>query len=369
MRNKIIGIFVCMLLISACEIVLADWEPGDGHKMHFPQLPNPEGFDVDFGFGPIGDDWQCSETGTVDDIHFWISWFWDDPLPIQEISVSIWSNNPVGPHGWSEPLEMLWERVFYPGEFIEAGPWPGNQLWLLPWGEIIPQPHGLYWQINIPEIEDPFIQDEGEIYWLIIHIPYFDEMTVGWKTSLDWFMDHAVWFNGVEWMMIDGYDLAFVITGEQIPPPEPDLDCDGDLSWTGVKPGSTVYGSITVENIGEPGSLLNWEISKWPIWGTWTFNPQDGINLTSGDSTTVNVTVVAPTIKSIALYRGEIGTLDEEYTGIVKIIDKDNNSDFCEIDVYMKTPRNTAFNFYLLLVRFLENHPFLFPVLRNILGL
>ena len=39
MRKKIIGIFVCMLLIGATTVAIADWEEGDGHKMHFPQLP------------------------------------------------------------------------------------------------------------------------------------------------------------------------------------------------------------------------------------------------------------------------------------------------------------------------------------------
>ncbi len=25
---------------------LADWDPSDGHKMHYPQLPDPVGWDV-----------------------------------------------------------------------------------------------------------------------------------------------------------------------------------------------------------------------------------------------------------------------------------------------------------------------------------
>ena len=152
-----------MLLMSVSTIAVAHWNEGEPYKMHWPQLPDPNGFDVDFGFGPLGDDWQCIETGTVDDIHFWISWFLDDPLLIPEIYVEIWSNNPVGPSGWSEPLELLWERTFVPGQFIEAGPWPGNQRWMTPFGEIPPPLHFFYWQINIPDIDDPFIQQEGEI--------------------------------------------------------------------------------------------------------------------------------------------------------------------------------------------------------------
>ena len=55
--------------------VLADWDPGDGHKMHFPQLPDEEGWDVNATFPKVlADDWTCSGTGWVEDIHFWGSW-------------------------------------------------------------------------------------------------------------------------------------------------------------------------------------------------------------------------------------------------------------------------------------------------------
>ena len=51
------------------------WRPGDRHKMHFPQLPDESGWDVR-ATRPVvlGDDWRCSETGWVKDIHFWGSW-------------------------------------------------------------------------------------------------------------------------------------------------------------------------------------------------------------------------------------------------------------------------------------------------------
>jgi hypothetical protein len=43
--------------------------------MHFPQLPDSTGWDVKASGGIcLADDWQCSETGYVGDIHFWGSW-------------------------------------------------------------------------------------------------------------------------------------------------------------------------------------------------------------------------------------------------------------------------------------------------------
>ena len=51
----------------------ADWNPGFKHKMHFPQQPDANGYDVNFTAPLIvADDWKCSETGPVTDIHFWV---------------------------------------------------------------------------------------------------------------------------------------------------------------------------------------------------------------------------------------------------------------------------------------------------------
>ncbi|MCJ7578787.1 MAG: hypothetical protein MUO91_10085, partial [candidate division Zixibacteria bacterium] len=50
-------------------------EQWPNHKMHFPQLPDLEGWDV-YAVYPktLADDWKCSATGPVTDIHFWGSW-------------------------------------------------------------------------------------------------------------------------------------------------------------------------------------------------------------------------------------------------------------------------------------------------------
>lgn len=51
------------------------WNPGDPHKMHFPQLPDEAGWDVN-ATEPVvlADDFLCTETGWIKDIHFWGSW-------------------------------------------------------------------------------------------------------------------------------------------------------------------------------------------------------------------------------------------------------------------------------------------------------
>jgi len=112
-------------------------------------------------------------------------------------------------------------------------------------------------------------------------------------------------------------------------PAVPDLDCAGTLTWTDVEPNSTVEGSFTVENVGDPYSRLNWEVSEHPSWGEWTFVPSTGNNLMPEDgSITVQVTVKAP------------GEENQEFEGEVKIVNKDDSSDYEIIPVSLITPLN-----------------------------
>jgi len=153
-------------------------------------------------------------------------------------------------------------------------------------------------------------------------------------------------------------DLIFCMEICDVGAPEPDLECDGDLSWVDVTPGDTVSDDFDVENIGDSGSLLNWEITEWPTWGNWTFTPPTGAGLTPEDGAfTVDVEVEAP--------------IDEnsDFTGTIKITNAIDPSDYCEIDVSLATPKNKPFNINLPFLRFLEQHPHMFPILRTLLGL
>ena len=80
---------------------------------------------------------------------------------------------------------------------------------------------------------------------------------------------------------------------------KPDLYCDGNLSWSDISPGSTVTGSFTVKNIGTSTSLLDWNITEWPNWSTWTFIPSSGNDLKLEDGAVrINVSVIAPKQRS-----------------------------------------------------------------------
>ncbi|MBN2460376.1 MAG: T9SS type A sorting domain-containing protein [Candidatus Cloacimonetes bacterium] len=276
--KRVALIFSAVVLFS---FLFADW---DGtHKMHYPQLPDPTGYDVNCTYPYIlADDWVCSEDGPVSDIHFWIS-FAGDSLGVpgydieamgvlQMIHVSIHNNQYFIDPPFSAPFELLWDREFYPGEIqgqvTIAGPYTGDQGWFdpMPGGVpvIIENNHLYYYLVNINFIPDPFYQFVENIYWLDISIminvqnPWGFEL-VGWKTSLTGeiypFMDDAVvWWEGFGWYPLpwcDYYnelrppyfqnmDLAFVITGEEEQPSPVELSSfsavysDGSptLFWT-----------------------------------------------------------------------------------------------------------------------------------------
>ena len=118
-----------------------------------------------------------------------------------------------------------------------------------------------------------------------------------------------------------------------------------------------LLGSFTVENIGDSDSILDWEIVESPEWGIWTFTPEEGDDLTPEDgSITVTVSVVAPDEK------------EQEFSGKITIVNKDNSSDYETINVFLTTPKNKAINtsFLLFLERLMERFPILEQILQPI---
>lgn len=136
---------------------------------------------------------------------------------------------------------------------------------------------------------------------------------------------------------------------------ESDLESNGDLKWTNVKSDETVTDSFTVKNIGGLDSELNWEIIEWPEWGDWTFSPINGFGLKPEDGDlTIDVTVVSPDENN------------KEFTGEVKIVNLDDNSDYEIITVSLTTSRSKS-SYYFPFLRCLEQFPLLERLLYFIL--
>lgn len=135
------------------------------------------------------------------------------------------------------------------------------------------------------------------------------------------------------------------------------LFCNGSLTWVDVKPRSTIIGSFTVENVGAAFTNLSWNITEWPDWGTWTFTPSQGDHLTPEDGpVTINVTVVAPIKRNM------------EFTGQIKIVNKQNSSDFDTISVTLATPYQFQLTLFDIIQMLLERFPHAFPLLRLLIN-
>ena len=161
-----------------------------------------------------------------------------------------------------------------------------------------------------------------------------------------------------EWWLPDYPDfwLDYYVVANALVINASDLSCEGNLNWVDVTPGSTVYGSFTIENTGDNGSMLDWNIPVKPGWSTFTFEPDQGENVPAGKIQTVNVTVVAPEEK------------DETFTGKFKIQNGGYNGDYCYIDISLTTPKNKPLNFNSNFIDWLfAQFPNVFPILRYIL--
>jgi len=181
------------------------------HKMHFPQMPDLIGWDVNATYPKIlADDWQCSATGPVEDIHFWGSWKDQDGMPGTDdyppggempwFLLSIHRNIPASPDTpWSRPGELLW---LWEGEIPGTPSEPPTlEAWYDPnLDTSICNDHIPYWQYDFyidevfPPPEDTFFQYKDSIYWLNISALLTDPINYqwGWKNSRDHFMDDAV---------------------------------------------------------------------------------------------------------------------------------------------------------------------------------
>jgi hypothetical protein len=150
--------------------------------------------------------------------------------------------------------------------------------------------------------------------------------------------------------------IDYIPLEEPHPPEEnntPDLDCSGSFSWTDIKPGATVTGSFQVQNVGNSTSLLNWTINTSSItWGTWTYTPESGENLTPEEGQiTINVSVIAPSEEN------------SNFEGYIRVENQNDPNDFDVISVTLKTPVNINVVHKALphqfLLQFLQRHLFI----------
>jgi hypothetical protein len=131
------------------------------------------------------------------------------------------------------------------------------------------------------------------------------------------------------------------------------LHTNGVLYWADVQPGSTVMGNFTIENVGDPGLEIDWEVITWPDWGTWMFTPSSGDDLTPEDGPIpIDVSVEVPDRRK------------QSYSGHIKIVNKNNYDDSCLIHVSLATSNYKDDE--LLFLKIFQCHSHTFPLLRHL---
>jgi len=202
------------------------------HKMHHPQLPDESGWDVWASESvTLADDWRCTETGFIKDVHFWGSWLNGADGVILSFTLSVHSDIPADPPTipFSKPGGLIRELtipismvVITP---IDAPTWEG---WYNPvTGGFLEDNHHRYYRYDITLPETDWIEQEfGTIYWLDISAQVEGAARWGWKSSMNHWNDDAVWSTPAnDWVEMyeppdfeQSLDLAFVITGDSLPP-------------------------------------------------------------------------------------------------------------------------------------------------------
>ncbi|RLD55212.1 MAG: hypothetical protein DRJ01_16965, partial [Bacteroidetes bacterium] len=205
----------------------------DGSKMHYHQWPDTTSFGMDVNATDegnplriIADDFLCVETGPINSIHIWGSYYSDD-APLPYFDLAIWSDNPSGANGWSEPNTLLWQKQFVPGEYDESIYYetPNGEWWYDPCNGQLEFP-GDYevreFHFTIPDTS-AFIQEAGTVYWLSVRA-WFDLPSAppwfGWKTSPNHWNDDAVFDcmfpSRQNWQeLIYPYEHPFNLSGEE----------------------------------------------------------------------------------------------------------------------------------------------------------
>jgi hypothetical protein len=356
MKKKIVGIFVMTLLIATAFSSLGLAENkiennfDDYEIVMFIQEPDIPENEPLYASSDINDIWEA-----YDD-------FWGLPSPIREVHWwnigSKWVGNNCYP---SDPEGAVFTITFCEDDGTGK---PGDIV--CTYENVMPEITGTGIMYEYPS--EPNFHGTFELYTFKAVLSSSCDLSDGWvsivktdsihdyygsiqlsKDGNDFMMSYNL--NAEQWWYGDGYDLSFSLIGYI-----PVIHSEGSLSWTDVKTGETLTGTITVENTGGPGTQLDWMVSSNMEWGDWTFSPESGDDLKPEDGpVTVTVTVIAPDEKN------------KEFTGEVKILNFNDFNDYITIPVTLSTSKCKLFANPF--IQFLENHPYLFPLLRQLLDL
>jgi hypothetical protein len=223
-----LGLVIATLAVA--NIGRADWPNQNPTKwVQYPEITN--GLDV-LATAPkmLADDFLCTNSGQITDIHIWGSW-WQDRPTNAVFQISFWSDAPTNASNpYSHPNLPLWSTNLLPGQYAVSnwGETFGENFYDPNTGQMLGPDTQLY-QYNFA-IDDPsvaFFQVQSNVYWLGVTVLGLDtnNFLFGWKTSTDHWNDDAVFGDilpgdpwPTEWGELHyppegpSIDLAFALT-------------------------------------------------------------------------------------------------------------------------------------------------------------
>jgi hypothetical protein len=230
-------------------------ETGSPKYVQGPNLTN--GTDVDATFSPadvcagmgwvLADDFPCTSSGQITDIHLWGSWLRDRVDPTAAFTLAIWSDVPTNAvSSFSHPGLRLWYQTYYGTNQYTLCPYTNiAETFADGYGVSPADPNcvgpalttNLYYLCFDVPTSNPFYQTGTPAaptnYWLSVTVQgtnYF-----GWKSSAIAYHDSAVGSpilspNTNQWFPINDpsslpLNLAFKITTQTNQCPPPTMDC------------------------------------------------------------------------------------------------------------------------------------------------
>jgi len=192
-----LAVLASILLLGSTGLLAAeggtgcDWQSGDLHTMHWPQLPDfgTTGSSVSLAGAVLADDFLCTSTGYIREVHLWAS-FVDDRAPKEgsdalTVELRIYADSPaIGQQG-SQPGGLLWTQTFGPGQYTAQEVHDGPEDWYDPASEIhLPDNHRKAYRYSFCIASNPFYQQERNTYWLAVRVASSSvNYSLGWATT------------------------------------------------------------------------------------------------------------------------------------------------------------------------------------------
>jgi len=186
------------------------------------------------------------------------------------------------------------------------------------------------------ELDQPVYLTKDDQFYIYIELsegglPY-DQTTNVWGYTIE-SISHpgeSFYYHDGSWHDLYNYDNTANFCIKGLVSKTSDLECIDSISLKRVKPGSTITFDLSINNNGESFSKLNWIISDWPDWGTWSFSPLEDYLYPESGTGFIQVSLAIPYEQN------------KDLSGEIKIENEDDVSDYELIPISIATIKNKS---------------------------